>query len=229
MAITLPGLLKLVGFWPLGTNGWNTEMDKNLFKLSVLCQCTVASRSLAASGFEEDKVYIVPSNAASNANYIAAHNGTSWQYIEPQDGMLVTVLDEAIVLRRKWGEWNTAWYDRANSVGAVTFNSEGAPTGALMESVSGSLGVAEKRASGYCDQIVSATVPADGGAAAWSVNLPVPLKVGAVAVAQATARGGAASVEAWVEPEYPGSVYLKVVGTLPVDTPVDVRVTGRLP
>ncbi|QGH45008.1 hypothetical protein [Bacteriophage Phobos] len=224
---TLPGILKLIGFWPLGSNGWNDEMDANLFRLSVLAQCTVESRTKAVSGFEQGKVYIVPANAESNANYIAAHDGDQWRFIAPDDGLLVTVLDEAIVLRRKWGAWMDAFYDRSNAVGTVTLDSEGKPTGALFERVSGTLGRAEKRASGFCDQIVSATVPT--GDAAWSVNLPVPLKTGVPAVAQATARGGMAPVEAWVEPDFPGSVYLKVVGTLPEGTVVDVRVTGELP
>lgn len=224
---TLPGLLKMIGFWPAGSNGWGDDMDKNLFRLSVLAQCTVESRTKAVASFEEGKVYIVPSNAENNANYIAAFNGDAWQFIEPVDGLLVTVLDEAVILRRKWGEWMVAFYDKTNAVGPVTFDTDGKVTGALLEGVTGTLGVAEKRASGFVDQLVSATVPE--GNDAWSISLPVAMKPNAMAVANATARGGAAPVEAWVEPEFPGVVYLKVVGTLPAGTVVDVRVTGQLP
>lgn len=222
---TLPGILKLIGFWPLGSAGWNTEMDANLFRMSVLTQCAVESRTKAVSGFEKSKVYIVPSNAAEHANYIAAHDGDAWQYIEPTDGLLVTVLDETLILRRKWGEWIVAFYDKTNAVGQVTLDSEGKPTGALLERIAGPVGRAEKRASGFVDQIVTAQVPE--GTASWSVNLPVVMKAGLPAVASATARGGMAPVEAWVEPATPGVVYLKVVGTLPVGTDVDVRVTGE--
>ncbi len=90
---TLPGL-GLTGFWDLGADNWKDENDANLRKLSALVQPRVISRTTALPGSPiNGDIYIVPADAASNANEIAIRDDGAWVYIPPAEGFAVYVAD----------------------------------------------------------------------------------------------------------------------------------------
>lgn len=90
---TLPGL-GLTGFWDLGSDNWKDENDSNLRTLSALVQARAISRTTAlpASPANGD-IYIVPPDAASNANEIAIRDDGAWVYIPPAEGFTAYVAD----------------------------------------------------------------------------------------------------------------------------------------
>lgn len=95
---TLPGL-DLTGFWPLGDNSWKDGMDTNLQVLSALTQFSVISRTTTLPGSPSDgAIYIVPSDAGSNANDVAIWDGPSgseqWVYLTPKEGWRGWVQDD---------------------------------------------------------------------------------------------------------------------------------------
>lgn len=107
----LPGL-GLTAFWPYGSDNWNTDMDANLVLLAALANCAVASRVTLIASADQSKVYLVPSNAATNANKIAIYNNdvevpanSGWIYITPKEGWRVFVIDEAAPLDFLYGAW----------------------------------------------------------------------------------------------------------------------------
>lgn len=108
-ARTLPGL-GLTGFWDEGADGWKPGMDTNLQRLSVLVQAGAISQTteLPASPSAGD-IYIVPSDAASNANDIALYDGPSgseaWVYITPAEGWTVYVQDTSTEMRFDGSAW----------------------------------------------------------------------------------------------------------------------------
>lgn len=90
---TLPGL-GLTGFWDLGADGWNTENDVNLRRLSALVQGAVLSRTTALPGSPSDgDIYIVPSGG--DEDKIAVRDNGSWVYLTPAAGWRVWVADDA--------------------------------------------------------------------------------------------------------------------------------------
>lgn len=82
---TLAGI-GLKGFWNLGENGWNTEMDENLRLLSAVSQMSVLSivSSLPTSDLTDGMIYIVSTGA--NANSIAVRDNGAWVYLVPKAG-----------------------------------------------------------------------------------------------------------------------------------------------
>lgn len=97
---TLPGL-GLTSNWPYNSDNWNTEMDANLIRLSAMTgHASVQSRVVGVGGWDKTKIYLVPFNAAANANCIAIWNNDpvvgdqAWYYIQPKEGWSVFVVDE---------------------------------------------------------------------------------------------------------------------------------------
>lgn len=104
---TLPGL-GLTAFWDLGANGWNAEHDPDTRTVSVLCQCRVLSRATALPGSPTGgEVYLVPHDAVSNADEIAAYDDATWVYFVPQDGFVVFVVDDQEYVR--WDDTLGQW------------------------------------------------------------------------------------------------------------------------
>lgn len=104
--------LGLTAFWPFRTKNWNTEMDQNLLKLSAMTgQVTVESRTTGIEGWDKTKIYIVPSNAAENANKIAVFNNDpqvadqAWVYITAQPGWVAFIVNEAQEMTFLYGAW----------------------------------------------------------------------------------------------------------------------------
>ena len=112
---TLPGL-GLKAFWTPGSNGYNTELDAGILKLSVVVQALALSRVTAIAAQANGTVLIVPSGATSNANEIAAKDNGAWVYYTPLKGMIVFVEDEGVHV--KWS--GTAWVDLNPSASADT-------------------------------------------------------------------------------------------------------------
>lgn len=90
---TLPGL-GLTGFWDLGSDNWKDENDANLRTLSALVQARAISRSTALPAAPANgDIYIVPPDAATNANEIAIRDDGAWVYIAPAEGFTAYVSD----------------------------------------------------------------------------------------------------------------------------------------
>lgn len=89
MARSLPNL-GLEGFFGLGEDGWNDEMDNNLLKLSTLVQAgAINSVSVLPSTPSQGDVYIVNEAAAINPNTLAVRDDGQWVYLTPQSGWLI--------------------------------------------------------------------------------------------------------------------------------------------
>lgn len=77
----LPGI-GLKGGFPLGYDGWDTDMNNSLRKLSALVQCKVLDRVASLPGSPTDgDMYIVTSGA--NANAVAVRDEGAWYYLAP--------------------------------------------------------------------------------------------------------------------------------------------------
>lgn len=86
---TLPGV-GLKGFWTDGSDGWGTEMDKNMLVASVLLgRYAVAYSALPGSPVDGD-VYI-NSAAGTYLNHICIRDAGAWIYVPPLTGMLFFV------------------------------------------------------------------------------------------------------------------------------------------
>lgn len=98
-ARALPGL-GLVGYWPLGHDGWKNDMDGNLRLLSLVSAGLAKSKSVVLPGSPvAGDVYIVPSNSPTNPNKVAIFDGPvgseSWVYFSPGVGWAFYVQDES--------------------------------------------------------------------------------------------------------------------------------------
>ncbi|WP_051910066.1 DUF2793 domain-containing protein [Paenirhodobacter enshiensis] len=106
----LPGL-GLRGFYDAGYEGWGTPLSEDLRVLSVLTAGSALSRTtvLPAAGATGD-IYIVPADAAANADQIAVWDGESgseaWVYLAPVTGVIVWLADEAASVRWEGSSWN---------------------------------------------------------------------------------------------------------------------------
>lgn len=85
---TLPGL-GLKAYWTPGSNGWDTENDKNIRMLSALVQARVLDivSSLPGSPTDGD-VYILTDGGANDQNVAIRDNG-AWVYFAPAEGWMV--------------------------------------------------------------------------------------------------------------------------------------------
>lgn len=102
---TLPGL-GLSGFWDLGEDLWKDANDVNLRTLSALTQPVVLSRTTALPGSPSDgDIYIVPSDAGSNANEIAIRDDGAWVYLVPAEGWTAYVVDDGENVQFDGGAW----------------------------------------------------------------------------------------------------------------------------
>jgi hypothetical protein len=119
-ARTLPGI-GLTGGRSAGENGWATEMNANLLKLTTLIQASVKSRVTALPGSPANgDIYIVP----SPDNRIAVRDDGAWTYYTATEGWRAWVQDEDAQV-----VWTgTAWKQIAPSIVAVGTFSEAAPT-----------------------------------------------------------------------------------------------------
>lgn len=106
----LPGL-GLRGFYDAGYEGWGTPLSEDLRVLSVLTAGSALSRTtvLPAAGATGD-IYIVPADAAANADQIAVWDGESgseaWVYLVPVAGLVVWIADEQASVRWEGASWN---------------------------------------------------------------------------------------------------------------------------
>lgn len=86
---TLPNLA-LKGFWLLGEDGWKTENDLNLLKLSVLTQGGAISKVAATPGAPTDgDVHIFDETHPTQPNAVAIRDDGAWVYVTPSEGWLV--------------------------------------------------------------------------------------------------------------------------------------------
>lgn len=82
--------LGLKGFWNLGEDGWNTDHDLNLLKLSVLVQAGAISKVSATPGSPaEGDVHLFDETHATHPNTIAIYDSAAWVYVSPNVGWLV--------------------------------------------------------------------------------------------------------------------------------------------
>jgi Protein of unknown function (DUF2793) len=87
VARTLPGI-GLVGFWGLGFDGWDTQNDANLLKLSVLVQGRILSAVATVPPTPTDgDVHLLTS--APHLNEIAVRDNGAWVYLSPSRGWSV--------------------------------------------------------------------------------------------------------------------------------------------
>lgn len=102
---TLPGI-GLTGFWNLGDSSWKPGMDANLRALSALVQLSVLSRQTAIPDSPADgSIYIVPANAATNANRIAIRDNGATTFVTPAEGWLGYVKDEDLFVKFNGTVW----------------------------------------------------------------------------------------------------------------------------
>lgn len=107
-AVTLPGM-NLQGGWSPGESGWGPAMNDNLFKLSVMVQARVLSRSTALPGSPgPTDIYIVPPGSAES-DMIAAWDDEAqdWVYYPPTAGTEVFVADESLYIYWEGSTWRT--------------------------------------------------------------------------------------------------------------------------
>lgn len=84
---TLPGL-GLTGGYADGEDGWGSEQNANLLKISTLLQGGVINRLAAVPGSPaEGDAYIL--TAAPNANTVAVYDAAAWTYYAPVEGWLL--------------------------------------------------------------------------------------------------------------------------------------------
>lgn len=96
--------LGLTGAIPAGENGWDTLMNDNLLKLSIIPQLAVKSMVAALPGSPTNgDIHIL--TATADVNKIAARDNGAWVYFTPVTGWTAYVID---VL--EWRVWSgTAW------------------------------------------------------------------------------------------------------------------------
>ena len=105
----MPGL-GLRAFYAPGQRDWGSSVSEDLRTLSVLVQARARSRSatLPVTG-EAGDVFIVPADAASQADTLALWDGEpgaeDWVYLTPQPGWQVWISDEGRHLRFAGGAW----------------------------------------------------------------------------------------------------------------------------
>lgn len=95
----IAGGLALRGFAPILDPNWNSWMDQNLLRLSVLSQGSVISRDAPVPANPPDgAIFIVPDDDDTNPNEIAVQDGGSLTFIEPFPGLqLFVTLDNQFV------------------------------------------------------------------------------------------------------------------------------------
>ena len=83
----LPGL-GLTGFWDYGSDLWDTGMNENLRRLSVLCQGAVLDSVASEPATPADgDIYLLTGGA--NANSLAVRDNGVWVYYAPSAGWLI--------------------------------------------------------------------------------------------------------------------------------------------
>jgi len=120
-AVTLPGM-SLQGGWSPGESGWGDAMNANLFKVSVMVQARVLSRTTALPGSPgSTDIYIVPAGSAET-DMIAAWDASAadWVYYPPSAGTEVFVADESLYLYWDGSTWRTRPIGDTNIVAKST-------------------------------------------------------------------------------------------------------------
>jgi hypothetical protein len=91
---TLPGQ-GLTGYWTPGSDGWETGMDANIRKVSVLLHNKALSRTTALPGSPTDgDIHLVPAADVTNPNKIAARDNGAWVYFTPTTGTVVWSVED---------------------------------------------------------------------------------------------------------------------------------------
>lgn len=74
--------LGLKGFYDLGEDGWDDDMNLNLLTLSVLVQGTAIDKVSAVPGSpSEGQVYILDETEPTNPNKIIVYDDATWKYL----------------------------------------------------------------------------------------------------------------------------------------------------
>lgn len=107
--VALPNL-GLRGFFGLGTDGWDDEMDLNLLMLSALTQGRITAKSDVApadGGGDALDGQVVLLTAGAQANNIALFDPVAlvWRYIVPQEGWLLYDDVDDLYLTFSGGAW----------------------------------------------------------------------------------------------------------------------------
>lgn len=85
---TLPGI-GLSGFFGLGFDGWDDEMDVNLRLLSALVQLRALNKVAAEPGSPTDgDIYLLDETHATHPNAVAIRDNGAWVYVTPQTGWI---------------------------------------------------------------------------------------------------------------------------------------------
>lgn len=89
----LPGL-GLYGFWTLGSNGYKTQNDENLLKISALLQASAISFVSFLPGVPTNgDIYIL--DATADIHKIAVRDNGAWTLLTPDAGWMVYVVSES--------------------------------------------------------------------------------------------------------------------------------------
>ena len=100
--------------WPLGENGWNTEMDNNLLAIGRFgLHLSVKDRDLSTppGSPAAGDTYIVAGSAtgawAGQETKVAMWTGTAWVFGTPRLGWLAHIEDEQKLSVFRSGAWST--------------------------------------------------------------------------------------------------------------------------
>lgn len=89
MSRTLPGL-GLTGFWPIGFNGWNADMDANLRVLSALLgQSALSVVDADPSAPVDGDIHLLSSAHPTHPGNVAVRDAGAWVYIPVPEGKVM--------------------------------------------------------------------------------------------------------------------------------------------
>jgi len=104
----IAGRMALRGFAPQLDPDWDSWMNENLLRISALASLTVISLNTALPADPPaGSIYIVPSDATSNANEVAVRDDNTYSFFAPWPGLQAwSIADDAFFF---YNEVNTAW------------------------------------------------------------------------------------------------------------------------
>jgi hypothetical protein len=112
----LPGL-GLYGFWTLGSNGYKTQNDENLLKISALLQASAISFiSFLPGAPTNGDIYIL--DATADIHKIAVRDNGAWTLLTPDAGWMVYVVSDGAHYVFDGTAWVTL--ETALGIGSVT-------------------------------------------------------------------------------------------------------------
>ena len=105
---TVAGALALRGFAGTFDPCWDEWMDPNLLLISSLAQLIVLSQTVplpSAATTPQGAIYIVPSDATSNANEVAIFDGGAYTFVEPFTGLLAYNVETGMYVNWDGSAW----------------------------------------------------------------------------------------------------------------------------